>query len=121
MQAINVTVITPLFLGPFMGTALLGIAALVMTFLRQPMPGGSWFIAGSLLYVIGTFVVTILGNVPLNNRLERVDPDSAEARELWALYLERWVFWNHVRTVAALAGLLCLVLGLMQQSGWTGV
>ena len=101
---------------PLLGMVLLGVAVLVMTFLRQPMPGSSWFIAGALLYVVGTFVVTILGNVPLNNRLEKVEPESDEAREVWALYLKRWVFWNHVRTLAALAGLLCLVLGLMQQS-----
>ena len=104
-----------------MATAPLALAVIVMTVLRAPLPGAAWLVGGSLLYVIGTFVVTMFGNVPLNNRLEKVDPESVEAREVWALYLKRWVFWNHVRTLAALAGLVFLVLGLMQQSGSTGV
>lgn len=121
MQAINVTVITPLFLGPFMGTALLGVVLLLIAFTRDSMPGAGWQVAGALLYLVGTFLVTMFGNVPLNNRLEKVTPESREAHDLWARYLERWVFWNHVRTLAALAALVALVLGVLQQSGSTGV
>jgi uncharacterized membrane protein len=47
--------------------------------------------------------VTIAFNVPLNNVLSIVDPNSADGATLWAKYLTHWTFWNHVRMVAAIA------------------
>jgi uncharacterized membrane protein len=44
--------------------------------------------------------VTILGNVPLNNRLDRLDADTPAAHEMWRHYLDRWLLWNHVRAVS---------------------
>jgi uncharacterized membrane protein len=55
--------------------------------------------------------VTIACNVTLNDALALVSdlpsalakPDSPEGATLWAKYLNDWTFWNHVRTIAALA------------------
>jgi uncharacterized membrane protein len=58
---------------------------------------------GSLLYLVGTILVTMLGNVPFNNALEIVDPNSTEGATLWAKYLTDWTLWNHIRTLTALA------------------
>ena len=73
-------------------------------------------ILGGLIYVLGMFVCTAACNVPLNNALDAVDPETAEAAEVWQMYLQRWTRWNHLRTVcsalscglffAALRGLL---------------
>ncbi|WP_338017020.1 anthrone oxygenase family protein [Myxacorys almedinensis] len=41
--------------------------------------------------------------MPLNDALASVKPDSPEGATLWARYLTDWTFWNHVRTIAALA------------------
>jgi uncharacterized membrane protein len=60
-------------------------------------------LAGAALYLVGCLGVTIVGNVPLNNRLARVEAGTEEAREVWGVYLRRWTFWNHVRTAASLA------------------
>ena len=59
--------------------------------------------AGAGLYVIGTVVVTMIFNVPLNNALAAVDPASGEGAAVWADYLRSWTNWNHVRGLAALA------------------
>lgn len=37
---------------------------------------------GSLFYLIGTFLVTIVFNVPMNDALETVDPEGADATPL---------------------------------------
>jgi uncharacterized membrane protein len=58
--------------------------------------------------------VTILFNVPLNNQLDAVDPESVEGRALWAHYLSRWTRWNHVRSVATLFSTFLLVLSLVK-------
>ena len=69
--------------------------------LRQwEQPGAIYWLVGSLLYLIGTIGVTIAGNIPLNDALAVVNPDSTESATLWARYLTDWTFWNHVRTAA---------------------
>jgi uncharacterized membrane protein len=42
------------------------------------------------LYLVGTVGVTIAFNVPLNNALAIVKPESAEGAILWAKYLRDW-------------------------------
>ena len=62
-----------------------------------------YLLAGSLLYLVGTILVTIVFNVPINNRLASVKPDSAEAAGLWTRYRSTWTAWNHVGTIGSLA------------------
>lgn len=114
MQAINITVINPFFIGLFIGTALLLLGLAVVAGLNFGQPGAIHVLAGAALYVLGCFAVTMVCNVPLNNALAAVDPAGADDAALWARYLRDWVFWNHVRTAAALAGAVALVLGWAQ-------
>jgi uncharacterized membrane protein len=102
MQLINITVINPWFMTVFLGTV---IACLWVTIgaLSNWQPNASYLLIGSLLYLVGTFGVTIAFNVPLNNALAIVDPNSTDGTTLWAKYLTNWTFWNHVRMVAAIA------------------
>jgi uncharacterized membrane protein len=110
MQAINITVINPSFMGVFLGTAAACIFLAVSSLSRWHQPGAPYLLVGSLLYLVGTLGVTILCNVPLNEALAKVDPSSTEGARLWASYLVNWTFWNHVRTVAALAAAASLTI-----------
>lgn len=112
MQSINVAVINPVFLGVFLGTAAACALLAVSSLVRWHKPGAPYLLAGCLLYLAGTFLVTIIFNVPHNNALAAVDPASAEGARLWASYLSRWTAWNHVRTLAALAAASALTLAL---------
>jgi uncharacterized membrane protein len=103
MQRINVVVLNPLFLGVFMGTALVGVGAAIVGSLST----APWLVAGGLLYVLGTFGVTMACNVPRNNRLAAMNADAPETAGYWRTYLKEWTFWNHVRTAAALAAAAC--------------
>jgi uncharacterized membrane protein len=102
MQSINVVVLNPLFLGAFFGTALLSLVLAVVAALTWSAPGTVYLLAGSLVYLAGAILVTIVFNVPLNNRLAAVKPDSADGRKVWAEYLSTWTNWNHVRMAASL-------------------
>ena len=102
MQSINVTVINPMFMAAFFGTAAVCAVVSVSSLLSWHRPGGGFLLAGSLLYLAGTILVTIVFNVPRNDALAAVDPASAEGARLWAGYVTGWTFWNHVRTAAAL-------------------
>ena len=117
MQWINKTVLNPWFLGSFFGTAALGAALALLGAWRWQQPGSVYLIAGAVLYIAGLLFVTMFGNVPLNEALAKVAPASDEAARLWARYLKRWVFWNHVRTVAGLAGAVAFILAAHAHGG----
>lgn len=112
MQSINVAVINPWFLGVFLGTAIACAVLGVLSLLGWSAPGAAWRLAGGLLYLVGTIIVTMRFNVPLNDRLAAADAGSAAGAELWARYLADWTFWNHVRTAAPLAALACFICAL---------
>lgn len=73
---------------------------------REPL------IVGGGLYLVGTVGVTIVANVPLNDRLAAADPESADTARFWRHYVSRWTRWNHVRTAAALAAGAVLTIAL---------
>jgi uncharacterized membrane protein len=116
MQSINVTVINPSFFAVFFGTAVICLYLAVRSVLRWGQPGASLVLAGSLLYLLGTIVVTIAFNVPLNDALAAVKPESAEGAMLWAAYLSRWTAWNHVRTLAALAAAVLFTISVCNRT-----
>lgn len=108
MQSINVVIQNPIFLGVFMGTALLSLAASVFAVLNWSSTTAKYLLAGSLLYFIGSFVITVVFNVPLNNALDAANRTTAEGQAVWNNYLSTWTFWNHVRTVASLAAMILM-------------
>ncbi len=112
MQSISVVVLNPAFLIPFVGTALLCIGLGIAAVVRWRDPGAGWLLAGAILYVAGTFVVTMVCNVPRNEALAKVTPESTEAAQLWASYLSAWTAWNTVRAAAAIAAMVSFVMAL---------
>jgi uncharacterized membrane protein len=112
MQSISITVINPWFMTVFLGTAAACLFLAISSLLKWHQPGAVYLLVGSLLYFIGTFLVTIAFNVPLNDALASADPNSGEGAKLWARYLIDWTFWNHVRTVAAIAAAAAFTFAL---------
>ena len=109
MQSINTTVITTLFMLALFGT---GLACLMLIWLTWQQPNESLIITASVCYLLGTLGVTMLKNVPLNNALAVAKIDSEAGTTLWKNYLNRWTFWNHVRTISALVAAILLLLSL---------
>jgi uncharacterized membrane protein len=112
MQSINVVVINFLFLGAFIGMAVLSVGVVGLVLANHGHPSMVFFLGGALSYLAGTFLVTIFANVPLNDRLATVTTLDANAVKLWMHYLDRWTMWNTVRTVAAMIAALLFALGL---------
>ncbi len=112
MRSINAVVINPVFLIAFFGTAVACVAVAISALSTWHRPGAVYLLAGGLLYLAGSVLVTIAFNVPRNNALAAVDPASADGAALWASYLTAWTAWNHVRTAAALAAAAALSIAL---------
>ncbi|HEV8644902.1 MAG TPA: anthrone oxygenase family protein [Burkholderiales bacterium] len=102
MQSINIVVLKSWFIAVFMGTAALSVLALIYSLFRLHEPGAIYLLFGSVLYLVGSFFVTIVFNVPRNEALASVAPDDPNSARLWSGYVTSWTGWNHVRTVAAL-------------------
>ena len=114
MQSINVVVLNPAFLGVYIGTAVVSLAAGGLALAGWGRPFAAFFLGGAVFYLVGTFLVTALGNIPLNDQLAAVSATDPAARDVWQRYLGRWTMWNHVRTAAAMVAALLYTLGLMQ-------
>ncbi len=113
MQSINKLAVTPLFMLAVFGTAILGVVVAIWALRSWSAPGAKWMLAGCVLYLAGAIIVTMAGNVPLNNALAVVDPHALSAPDQWASYMRNWTAWNHVRAVAALGATALLAVGLM--------
>jgi|SoiMetStandDraft_2_1073263.scaffolds.fasta_scaffold23798_3 uncharacterized membrane protein len=112
MQSINVAIINPVFLAVFLGTAVACLLVMIAALLRWHNPGAVYLLIGGALYLVGTFFVTLVFNVPKNNALASVAPANPESASLWADYLSKWTAWNHVRAAAALAAAASLTIAL---------
>ncbi|MBU1192930.1 MAG: DUF1772 domain-containing protein [Gammaproteobacteria bacterium] len=116
MQEINIVVINPWFLGAFVGTAILSLGMIGASLLLYwSHTAAMFYLSAGLCYFMGTFLVTLFGNVPLNNRLAAISPGNPAADIEWEHYLDRWTKWNHLRMVSAMVSALLIVLGLMER------
>ena len=116
MQSINVVVLNKLFFAVFFGTAVCCLVLAAMSLFQWQKPGAAYLLIGSLLYLIGTILVTIACNVPLNDALAAVNSSSADAGRLWTHYHKIWTIWNHVRTGAALTAAASFTVALCHVS-----
>jgi len=116
MQSINITVINLWFMTAFLGTGAVCLLLAISSLLNWHQSGAIYILVGSLLYLVGTVAVTIAFNVPLNDALAIVKPDSTEGINLWNKYLTNWTIWNHIRTIAALVAGALLTIALCDRA-----
>jgi uncharacterized membrane protein len=109
MKQINETVLSSSFLIVLMGTGLLMLA---MLYFEPSLKGasGKCMFAASLIYLVGTLCVTMLFNVPLNERLQEVQGGDLSE---WKSYVRDWTTWNSVRGLAATISSALLVLAIV--------
>jgi uncharacterized membrane protein len=112
MQRINVVVLGPLFLGVFVGTAVLAGICVLAGFFPWGEPKSFLLLAAGLLYIVGSFGITVALNVPRNERLARMSAESADAAAYWPRYVREWLFWNHLRSAASVAAAGCAAAAL---------
>lgn len=110
MQSINREILNPVFFMSFMGTAVL---LPVTTFLfRGEQPVFIFLLLASAAYLIGVFGVTVAGNVPLNDMLDKLDISSSTTeavKQMRESFENRWNLLNTIRTVFSVISIVLVV------------
>ncbi len=113
MQVINREVFRTVFMLLLLGMSALSPVLFSMAYANVPAPAAYWIMAGAAIYLVGTFGVTVLFNVPMNVRLDGLDHTSGEAVSYWqSAYFPRWTFWNHVRSLASAVSASCYLVAV---------
>lgn len=103
MQAINTRVLRSIFVVSLIGMGPVALALAVWGWMQD----APLIVVGGVIYALGVVGVTMLGNVPMNNRLDR----GEAAEGYWGTYQTGWTRWNHLRTVANVVAAGCLAFG----------
>ena len=114
MQGINTAILNPLFALVFVGAPVVVLGSVAVHYASGAHASAVWA-GGSLLLIMVAVVVTFTVNVPRNNALEAAGP-AEQIKDLAAVraaFAPVWVRWNHVRTLASAAALVCAVLALV--------
>jgi len=108
MIAINRDALRPPLMLLLLASVLVPAAAAVVGLVGRA-GGAGWALAGAVVSLVGVLGVTGVGNVPLNERLDRAADPAAE----WQTFVPRWLAWNHVRAGAGAAATALLALALV--------
>ncbi|RYZ48442.1 MAG: DUF1772 domain-containing protein [Sphingobacteriales bacterium] len=118
MQSINREIQRPWFFLSFMGTVVL--LPLATWFARN---GGHhesflWLLAASLCYLAGVFGVTVAGNVPLNEMLDKFITTAGSATTLSADRLSFEPKWNRLNNIRTFFAIVALVASVIACTRW---
>lgn len=114
-QKMNRAIINPIFIIVFFGPLLLNLLNIYL--LKGTSSTIMWLLIIAMgFYFFGVVLVTIFGNVPLNEMLDKTDLDAASAEELKQLRDKFEVKWNRlhiIRTVTSCISFLLLTITLL--------
>jgi uncharacterized membrane protein len=113
-QAMNRAIINKTFLIVFFSPTLL---LFLSAYLFKEHSVSFWLIlSAAVLFLVGMTLVTIFGNVPLNEILDKVDLETLSKVELETLrqkFEQPWNQWHTIRTVSAVTSFILLLIGLV--------
>ncbi|MGB5474711.1 MAG: anthrone oxygenase family protein [Gammaproteobacteria bacterium] len=110
MQRVNERILNPVFLILFLGTPTLCALIAFKSAQQLDSSGSLLLFIGALAYFIGPFGITVLFNVPLNNKLAEAEQSVAD--DVWPVYQKKWLYWNHFRTCIGVVSIVLLAAGL---------
>lgn len=110
MQAINRSVLRSIFLTLLLALVPASIAAGAYSLWQESGATLALLLAGAITYIVAVFAVTVAGNVPMNERLDKMSPTDAETASYWQFYVQRWTRLNHVRTAGSIITAVCYLL-----------
>mgnify|MGYP001123427682 CR=1 FL=1 len=112
-QAMNRAIINGSFMIVFFGPVLL---LFLNTYLFRNNSISFWlFLAAAILFFVGIGLVTIFGNVPLNEILDTSNLETLskiELQELRNKFEQPWNIWHTIRTLSSFSAFVLLIIGM---------
>jgi uncharacterized membrane protein len=115
MKSINVVILNPVFFLSFLGPVILLPWVTVLQIGSNPARF-TLLLSASLVYVLGSFGLTIFGNVPLNRNLEKFDLSKATVEEIAEARVRFERPWNRLhlfRTIASIAATVLIFIACL--------
>ena len=110
MNKINDVIVNTVFLPMFIVSTLWYAGLIIWSIVHWQNLNSAYLITAALVYIVGMFLVTAFGNVPLNNRLQRSASSDAALIRCWRRYHRQWAELNHLRTISCTVSLVLLVI-----------
>jgi uncharacterized membrane protein len=102
------------------GSVLVRIAAAALALWARTGADRLLSIVAALVYLLGVQLPTVTINIPLNNRVQKLDPDSLDEptrRRAREDFEPRWNRWNALRAAcASLTAIVSMVLLVRSRS-----
>ncbi len=115
-QQMNRAILNPFFFIVFFGPFILGMYNLYV-FINAPKTIIWLLIAALAIYFFGVLLVTIFGNVPLNEILDKTELTSAnsiELKNLRSVFETKWNRLHLVRTISSIISFIILIVSITQ-------
>ncbi|WP_422107673.1 DUF1772 domain-containing protein [Winogradskyella sp.] len=111
-QQMNRVILNPTFFAVFLGPFFLGLGNL---FLFKNVPTTIWWmlLVAVLVYVSGVVLVTVFGNVPLNDMIDKHNLETlnqVELKDLRKTFETKWNRFHLVRTITAIGSFITLII-----------
>ena len=113
-QSMNRAIINGKFMIVFFGPVIL---LFLNTYLFRNNSISFWlFLAAAILFFVGIGLVTIFGNVPLNESLDASHLETLseiELQELRNKFEQPWNNWHTIRTLSSFGAFVFLIIGML--------
>ncbi|EAR00060.1 DUF1772 domain-containing protein [Maribacter sp. HTCC2170] len=108
-QHMNRAILNPVFFAVFFGPFFLNLISIYL--FKSNSNHFLWLlIIAGVLYFFGVLVVTVFGNVPLNEMLNKIDLGIASIDELRQLREKFEVKWNRLHSIRTLTSIISFLL-----------
>lgn len=113
MQQINKTVLGTQFVAGILLIPAFALGLAVYAFGTMTGLPLLMVVLAAPVFMASVFIVTLAGNVPMNNRLGRLEPTSREGADYWEQYGIRWTRLNHIRAIGSLVTALLYCVAVL--------
>lgn len=114
MQSINKEILNPAFFLIFFGPLILLFISSFSEYYNDKMIFG-FVLAALITYLTGTFGVTVFGNVPLNNQLEKLELVELGRNKLSKfrnIYELKWNKYHYYRTAFSVLSFILILIAV---------
>jgi uncharacterized membrane protein len=111
-QQLNRAIQNPLFFAVFFGAAVLLPVCTWRSYTSPASPVSVMLAIATVSYLLGVMTVTIFGNVPINNAIDKVNLNASaeELKQLRNSIEPAWNRLNNLRTCASVLTIIALIL-----------